>query len=150
MRIGLISDTHGLLRPEALAALAGAEAILHAGDVGRASVLEGLAAIAPVHAIRGNIDRDGPIAELPDERILDLAGHRIQIVHDGKHATVAEGVRVLVCGHSHKPLVETRDGVLWVNPGSAGPRRFTLPVCVGWLVLTDGSPIAEVVQLELR
>lgn len=149
MRIGLISDTHGLLRPEALDALAGSSAIVHAGDVGKQAVLDGLARVAPVHAIRGNVDRAGPTSELPDTLDLELGGVRIHVVHDGKTASPPAGTDVVVCGHSHKPSVEARDGVLWINPGSAGPRRFSLPVCTGWLIVEGGRVRAEQVELQV-
>lgn len=136
VRIGLIADTHGRLRPEALAVLAGCDAIVHAGDIGHAGILEALAALAPVTAVRGNNDH-GPWAEaLPGTAQLQVEGVLIQVLHDRadlRRHPLAPGVRVLVTGHSHKPLVESRDGVLCVNPGSAGPRRFSLPVSVGEL-----------------
>lgn len=136
VRIGLIADTHGRLRPEALAALAGCDAIVHAGDIGHAGILEALSALAPVTAVRGNNDH-GPWAEaLPETAQLQVEGVLIQVLHDRadlRRHPLAPGVRVLVTGHSHKPVVESRDGVLCVNPGSAGPRRFSLPVSVGEL-----------------
>lgn len=149
-RIGLISDTHGLLRPEAVAALQGCSAILHAGDVGAPEILQALAALAPLHAIAGNIDI-GPWAfVLPPTRDLVIAGVRIHMLHDLK--TLAPDVQadVIVSGHSHKPLVHTRAGVLYVNPGSAGRRRFSLPISVGTLWLGDGAPRAELCVLDVR
>jgi putative phosphoesterase len=143
MLVGVISDTHGLLRPEALAAFAGAgvEHILHAGDVGDIAILEALRDLAPVTAIRGNVDTSGPCANLPATDIVELGGKLFYLVHSihdlDINATVA-GVSAVVSGHSHKCSVETRDGVLYVNPGSAGPRRFSLPVTVGFLTIEDG------------
>jgi hypothetical protein len=144
MKIGLISDTHGLLRPEAAACLAGVAHILHAGDIGRPEIITALEKIAPVSAIRGNIDRDEWASALPDDRVVQLAGRSIYLIHDlGAIALdpTASGYDVVVSGHSHKPAIETRDGVLHVNPGSAGPRRFTLPIALATLELT-GDAIA--------
>lgn len=147
MRIGLISDTHGLLRPEAVQALAGVEQIIHAGDVGAEAVIEHLRALAPVHAVRGNNDRGAWAAELPLQLALQWAGVRIHVLHDVKELDMdpaAAGFRAVVAGHSHKPGVLERDGVLYVNPGSAGPRRFKLPITVGFLILTNGSVRGEI------
>ena len=143
MRVGLISDTHGLVRPEALFALEGADLILHAGDVGKKAVLEQLRKVAPVEAVRGNVDRTQPLAALPERRQLQLAGWRVLLVHDRRQVAPEEalGVDVVVYGHSHKPLV-TPGTPLWANPGSAGPRRFSLPVSVGWLELSGSVPRA--------
>jgi len=138
MLIGVISDTHGLLRPEALVALAEAEHILHAGDVGNIEILDELRKIAPVTAIRGNVDVYGECAELPATEMVELGGrffYMLHSVHDLDIAPKAAGVDVVVSGHSHKPLVEHRKGVMYLNPGSAGPRRFSLPVSVA-LVMT--------------
>ncbi len=145
-RIGLISDTHNLLRPEALQWLAGCAAIVHAGDVCAPHVLEALARVAPVTAVRGNNDVGSWADVLPGETTLSVAGIAIRIVHDVANLSVdprAEGIDVVVAGHSHKPSVGTRDGVLFVNPGSAGPRRFKLPVSAGMLVVENGRPRAE-------
>ncbi|HXS28900.1 MAG TPA: metallophosphoesterase family protein [Steroidobacteraceae bacterium] len=147
MRIGLISDTHGLLRPEAVQALTGVEQIIHAGDVGAAAIIEHLRALAPVHAVRGNNDRGAWAAELPLQLALQWAGVRIHVLHDVKELDMdpaAAGFRAVVAGHSHKPGVLERDGVLFVNPGSAGPRRFKLPITVGFLIVTDGSVRGEI------
>ncbi len=148
MRIGLIADTHGLLRPEAAAALAGADAILHAGDIGSPAVLDALGALAPVEAIAGNVDRGW--CALPECRRFVLAGVPIVLVHDRKQlpALPAPGA-VVVCGHSHRPSITEEDGVLVVNPGSAGPRRFSLPVGIGWLTLGDGPPAARLAPLDV-
>ena len=131
MRVGVISDTHGLLRPEALAALAGAEHILHAGDVGDPAILERLREIAPVTAIRGNIDVRGDCSRLPATDAVELGGRLFYLVHslaDLDLDPVAAQVSAVVSGHSHKPGISWKDGVLYLNPGSAGPRRFKLPV----------------------
>jgi putative phosphoesterase len=143
MRIGVISDTHGLLRPEALTALAEAEHILHAGDVGDVAILDTLRAIAPVTAIRGNIDTTGACAELPATEMVELDGRVFYLVHaieDLDISPSAAGVDVVVYGHSHKPSVERRKDVLYLNPGSAGPRRFQLPVTLA-LLTTAASGI---------
>jgi putative phosphoesterase len=143
MRIGVISDTHGLLRPEALTALTEAEHILHAGDVGDVAILDALRAIAPVTAIRGNIDTTGACAELPATEMVELDGRVFYLVHaieDLDISPSAAGVDVVVYGHSHKPSVERRKDVLYLNPGSAGPRRFQLPVTLA-LLTTAASGI---------
>lgn len=137
-RIGLISDTHNLVRPEALQYLAGCDAIIHAGDICNQAVLDALAQIAPVTAVRGNNDIDGPIASLPMRAKLTIQQVTILVVHD--IADVGddprrEGIDVVVTGHSHKPMISERDGVLFVNPGSAGPRRFKLPISAGMLIV---------------
>jgi len=150
MRVGVISDTHGLLRPEAVAALNGVDHILHAGDVGDPAILDTLAAIAPLSAIRGNIDRTGACASLPPTEILDLGGSTIYMLHglnDLDLDPVAAGIDIIVSGHSHQPLIERRKGVLYLNPGSAGPRRFSLPVSVAFLRLGGAEPVAEILQL---
>ena len=142
MRIGIISDTHGLLRPEAAERLAGVDHILHAGDIGRAEVIEGLRRIAPVTAIRGNVDQGDWAALYPETARVTLGGRSIYLLHDRKALEidpVAAGIDVVVSGHSHRPKVETVDGVLYLNPGSAGPRRFSLPIALATLELTgDG------------
>lgn len=151
MRIGLISDTHGLLRPEAVRALCGVAQIIHAGDVGGPEVIEGLRSIAPVQVVRGNNDRDAWGKSLPLRLSLDLAGVRILVLHDlnelGRAARTDE-LQVVVAGHSHKPAVVERDGILFVNPGSAGPRRFKLPVTIGYLTIAEGSPKAQIRKLS--
>jgi uncharacterized protein len=149
-RIGIISDTHGLLRPEALEALRGVDHILHAGDVGEITILEALARIAPVTAIRGNIAVYGECSRLPATEVLDLYGHAFYMLHDG-HALdldpAAAGFAAVISGHSHRPLIEWRKGVLYMNPGSAGPRRFNLPISLGTLTIRDGSLLPELVTL---
>jgi putative phosphoesterase len=148
--IGVISDTHGLLRPEAMDALRGAQHIIHAGDVGGPEVLAALADIAPVTAVRGNNDKGAWGARLPETAVFEADGISIYVLHD-VHALdldpVASGFGVVVAGHSHQPSQERRDGVLFFNPGSAGPRRFRLPICVGRLHVAGGSARAELVAL---
>lgn len=151
IRIGLISDTHGLLRPEAAAFLRGADAIVHAGDIGSPAVLEALRAIAPLTAVRGNVDR-GPWAEaVPATEILQVGRLLVYALHNLDEIDLdpaAAGIRVVVSGHTHQPRIAERDGVLYVNPGSAGPRRFRLPVALGELVI-DGSELRpRIVELE--
>jgi putative phosphoesterase len=140
--IGVISDTHGLLRPAAIEALRGVEHILHAGDVGDASILDSLRSVAPVTAIRGNVDVGGPCAHLPATEVVTLHGHTLYMLHDRQALDldpVAAGFSAVITGHSHKPLLEWRHGVLYMNPGSAGPRRFSLPVSIGLLTIgADG------------
>jgi hypothetical protein len=151
MLIGVISDTHGLLRPEAVAALHGVEHILHAGDVGNITILDALREIAPVTAIRGNVDISGPCAELPPTDVVELGGrlfYLVHSVHDLDINPVAAGVAMVVSGHSHKASVQVRDGVVFFNPGSAGPRRFSLPVTVGFVTVEDGVE-ASVMELAV-
>jgi uncharacterized protein len=150
MRVGVISDTHGLLRPEALQALAGVDHLLHAGDVGDGDILDALAAIAPLTAIRGNIDTSGRCALLPATEFVELAGVSIYLVHsvnDLDLDPVAAGIEVVISGHSHQPSIERRRGVLYFNPGSAGPRRFSLPISIGFLTLGEAEPVAELFSL---
>lgn len=138
MRIGIISDTHGLLRPEATRLLAGVHHIIHAGDIGRPEVIADLARIAPVTAIRGNVDSGDWAAAYPTTARVTLGGRTIFVLHNLKELDVdpaAEGIDVVVSGHSHRPKTETIDGVLYLNPGSAGPRRFTLPIALATLEL---------------
>ncbi len=150
MRVGVISDTHGLLRTEAVAALAGVDHILHAGDVGEPAILDALAAIAPLTAIRGNIDRFGVGAALPPTEIVELSGSTIYMLHSLNELDLdpsAAGIGIVVSGHSHQPSIERRRGVLYLNPGSAGPRRFSLPVSIGFLRLGGVEPVAEIHHL---
>jgi putative phosphoesterase len=146
--LGVISDTHGLLRPEALEALRGSELIVHAGDVGSPDVLSGLEAIAPVVAVRGNNDR-GPWAErLPAFETLELGGVSFYVLHDLDELDLdlrAAGFAAVIAGHSHQPRAEERDGVLFFNPGSAGPRRFRLPISIG-RILVEGSRVTGVLR----
>ena len=150
MLIGVISDTHGLLRPEAVAALAGCEHILHAGDVGDPAILDRLRRLAPLTAIRGNVDTHGPCAELPATDLVELAERIFYLVHAEQWLDIkpeAAGVAVVVSGHSHKPSVETRGGVMYLNPGSAGPKRFSLPVTVGIVEVAGDGVKAQIVEI---
>jgi len=150
MLVGVISDTHGLLRPEALTALAGVEHILHAGDVGNSDILDTLREIAPVTAIRGNIDLHGPCAELPATEALELGGCFLYILHnleDLDLSPAAAKIDVVLFGHSHKPSSTKKDGVLYLNPGSAGPCRFSLPIALALLHLEPGSIQSEIIEL---
>jgi len=151
--IGVISDTHGLLRVEAIESLRGSEYIIHAGDVGSPEILEQLSAIAPVTAVRGNVDQGAWSRKLPETQVLEVGGISIYVLHDLVQLDLkpkAAGFSVVVSGHSHIPKQETREGVLYFNPGSAGPRRFKLPVSVGRLVLEHGGVRGEILQLALR
>ena len=145
-RIGLVSDTHDLLRPEVLDFLRGSDHIVHAGDICDESVLQALAALAPLTAVRGNNDRGAWAARLPEAETVQLAGVKLHVVHDLKELALPVGARVVVSGHSHQPRVEERDGVLYVNPGSAGPRRFRLPISAGELRVAAGQVSAHLVQ----
>jgi len=150
MIIGVISDTHGLLRPEALAALASARHILHAGDIGKIEILDALRQIAPVTAICGNIDTEGPCARFPATELVELAGRLFYLVHsvaDLDISPAAAGVSVVISGHSHNPSQEMRGGVLYLNPGSAGPRRFDLPVTVALVTSTPETLEARIVPM---
>lgn len=141
-RIGVISDTHGLLRPEAVEYLAGVDHIIHAGDIGSPDVITSLQKIAPVTAIKGNIDRDSWADAYADTETVTLASRSIYVLHNRNDLDVdpkAAGHGIVIYGHSHKPSIETVDGVLYLNPGSAGPRRFTLPIALATLELTDTS-----------
>lgn len=151
MRIGLISDTHGLLRPEAVAWLRGSDHIVHAGDIMGGEILEKLRAIAPLTAVRGNNDFGAWAERLPETAAVELGGISILVLHDLSQLGTdpqRAGHRVIVAGHSHKPRVEERHGVLYVNPGSAGPRRFTLPISAGELRIEGGEVSARWVSLE--
>jgi putative phosphoesterase len=151
--VGVIADTHGLLRPEALAALRGSDLIVHAGDVGAPEVLAGLRTVAPVTAVRGNNDRGEWARTLSESEAVEVAGRWLYVLHD-VHALdldpAAAGFAAVIAGHSHRPLVEERRGVLFVNPGSAGPRRFTLPVAVARLRVSAKGVCAETVVLSPR
>lgn len=151
-RVGVISDTHGLLRPEALAALAGCDHIVHGGDIGGQDILDQLAAIAPLTVVRGNNDRAPWAAAVPDTARVTIAGLHLFAVHD--IATIgldpaAEGIDVVITGHSHKPLAERRGGVLYLNPGSAGPRRFSLPISLAHLTIDGGEAAARIIELAV-
>jgi putative phosphoesterase len=148
--VGIISDTHGLLRPEALAALAPAQHILHAGDVGNIDILEALEKLAPVTAIRGNIDNFGPCAELPATELIELFGRYVYMVHaidDLDIKPASAGIAAVIYGHSHNPSSELRDGVLYLNPGSAGPRRFNLPISVALLTITPSALTPRIIPI---
>ncbi|MGC2449175.1 MAG: metallophosphoesterase family protein [Candidatus Sulfotelmatobacter sp.] len=152
MQIGIISDTHGLLRPEAIKALDGSEHIIHAGDVGDPEILDKLVSLAPVTAIRGNIDKAPWARKLPETAVIELGGISIYVLHDLAQLDlkpVAAGFRVVVSGHSHMPKQESRNGVLYFNPGSAGPRRFKLPVTVGMLAVRAGQIEQQIIKLDI-
>jgi putative phosphoesterase len=151
MKLGIISDTHGLLRPEACARLAGVDHIIHAGDIGRPEVIAGLSEIAPTTAIRGNVDTGAWARRYPPTARLTLGGRSIHVLHDLKEIDLdpaAAGIDVVVSGHSHRPKIETVRGVLYLNPGSAGPRRFTLPIALATLELAGGTLEPRVHHLE--
>jgi len=151
-RIGVISDTHGLVRPEALRALAGAELIIHAGDVGDADVLDALRTVAPVVAVRGNIDRGVWTAALAETAVVERAGRLLYVLHDVHRLDLdprAAGFDAVIAGHSHQPRIDRRDGVLFLNPGSAGPRRFRLPASVARLDVGAGGVEAEILTLDV-
>jgi putative phosphoesterase len=151
-RLGIISDTHGLLRPQAEAFLQGCDRILHGGDIGNAEILARLSAIAPVTAIRGNNDKGAWAETIPETEFFEFSGIYVYAIHDLAELDIepaAAGVRVVVSGHSHAPLIERRDGILFVNPGSAGPRRFKLPISVADIVI-EGSVISpRIVELDI-
>jgi putative phosphoesterase len=152
-RVGVISDTHGLLRPEALAALDGSELIVHAGDVGDPRILDRLAEIAPVRAVRGNMDHGAWAAKLPLTDVVQVDGVDLYLLHILDTLDLdpaAAGFAAVVHGHSHEPLIERRGGVLFLNPGSAGPRRFHLPITLVRLTVEEGRLDAELVDLEAR
>jgi len=150
--VGVISDTHGLLRPEAVDALRGSAMIVHAGDIGSPEVLRGLEALAPVIAVRGNNDH-GPWAEkLPITDLFEIGDAALYVIHDVKELDLEPreaGVSVVIAGHSHRPLCEERDGVLFFNPGSAGPRRFRLPISVGHLVIGGRRVVGNLETLRV-
>lgn len=148
--VGVISDTHGLLRPQALDALRGCDLIIHAGDVGRPDVLDPLRAVAPLHVVRGNVDYGDWAERLPATARVDAAGHVFHVLHNIAELDLdpaAAGVAAIVYGHSHQPSIETRDGVLWLNPGSAGPRRFSLPITLARVRIAGGDLRPEIVTL---
>jgi uncharacterized protein len=150
--VGVISDTHGLLRPEALAALAGSDLIVHAGDVGDPAILDRLRAVAPVFAVRGNVDTGAWALRLPPRETIEAGGRLIYVRHDIGELDLdprEAGFAAVVYGHSHRPSVETRDGVVYLNPGSAGPRRFTLPVTLARMRIGEGTLRPELVALKV-
>jgi uncharacterized protein len=149
--IGVISDTHGLLRPELLSALAHVDHILHAGDIGDPSILTTLSSIAPITAIRGNIDTHGPCAALPATEAIEISGCLIYIVHNLDDLDLnaqAAGLGVVLYGHSHQPSIDHRNGVLYLNPGSAGPRRFNLPITYALLAIQNTRPEAKILPID--
>ncbi|MEO0424006.1 MAG: metallophosphoesterase family protein [Pseudomonadota bacterium] len=149
-RIGVISDTHGVLRPEAVEALEGVDLIVHAGDIGKPEVLEALAAIAPLRAVRGNVDKSPWADAVPSTDAFEVEGVFFYLLHDLAELDLdpaAGGFQVVISGHSHQPREEWRDEVLYLNPGSAGPRRFRLPICLSILELADGDITAHHVDL---
>lgn len=151
--VGVISDTHGLLRDEAIKALHGSDHIVHAGDVGEPGILDELRKIAPLTAIRGNIDKAPWARKLPEPEIVELAGVSIYVLHnlgDLDLKPEAAGFRVVISGHSHVPKQETRNGVLYFNPGSAGPRRFKLPITVGRLTIDSGKVRGEIISIQVQ
>lgn len=148
--IGVISDTHGLVRPEAMAALQGVELIIHGGDIGKAEVLQFLSTLAPVYAIRGNNDRDGWAKKLPDVLKLQINGIKFHVIHNVNELQEipnAAGIRAVISGHSHKPSIVKHDDVLFLNPGSAGPRRFKLPVTIARLDIHRGNLSSKILEL---
>lgn len=153
MKIGVVSDTHGVLRPEVLPALRGVEQILHIGDVGDPAILKALEKIAPVHAVRGNVDTSGPCSRLPETDVLLFENHYLYLLHDIgtlRLDPAAAKFSAVLYGHSHRPSIRHKKGVLYFNPGSCGPRRFDLPVTIGLLHLKSGAkPSAAIVELDL-
>ena len=149
--LGVISDTHGLVRPEALAALAGVERIVHAGDIGDQAVLDALARVAPVTAVRGNNDRGRWASDIPATEVVEVGGVLLYLLHDLHELDLeprAAGFAAVISGHSHQPRLEDKDGVLYLNPGSAGPRRFKLPISLARLTIAKGRVNAELVTLQ--
>ena len=149
-RLGIISDTHGLLRPEAVDALAGVEHIVHAGDVGDPALLDRLREIAPLTVVRGNIDVGRWAMALPATEMLMVGGVTLYVIHDLKELALdpaASGIDVVISGHTHKPVVEHRDGILFINPGSAGRRRFSLPITLALLDIDEAGPRVRLVDL---
>jgi putative phosphoesterase len=151
-RVGVISDTHGLLRPEALSALNGSDRIVHAGDIGDPEILTRLAAIAPVTAVRGNTDREPWTRDLPETAVVDAGDHALFVIHDLGAIDLdpaASGFRCVISGHSHRPAVSSRNGVTYLNPGSAGRRRFDLPVSVARIDIDGNAFSARLIELGL-
>ena len=151
MRIGIISDTHGLLRHEAIKHLAGADHIIHAGDIGAPEVIKGLRRIAPTTAIRGNIDTGEWARDYPDTELVAIGGRALYVLHNRKEIKLdpaASGIDVVISGHSHRPKIETKNGVLYLNPGSAGPRRFKLPIALAILALCDRAILPRILEIK--
>lgn len=152
LRIGLISDTHGLLRPQALASLDGVHMILHAGDIGGPDIIRQLGQVAPVHAIRGNNDTAPWAKQFPETLRLEVGNVSIYMLHDAKALAIEPrqaGIRVVIAGHSHQPSIAQKDHILYVNPGSAGPRRFRLPVSVAYLDIESDEVMAQIYTLDI-
>jgi putative phosphoesterase len=150
--VGVISDTHGLMRPQAVAALAGSDMIIHAGDIGTTEVIDRLGGVAPTFVVRGNIDTAKWAAHLPATRIVEVGALRVFVLHEIAQLDLdpaAAGFAAVVFGHSHRPSIETRGGVLFLNPGSAGPRRFKLPVTVARVRVSGRRMRAEIIQLQV-
>jgi len=153
LRVALLSDTHGLLRAQARAFAVGCDYIIHGGDIGSAEILDELAAIAPLIAVKGNNDNQAWAAHLPETEMIRVGGAFVYVIHDVSQLDIephAAGVQVIVSGHSHKPSVEKRGGILYVNPGSCGPRRFKLPISVGELIVEGAEVSARTVELTER
>jgi putative phosphoesterase len=151
VRVGVLSDTHGLFRPAARAFLVDCDYIIHGGDIGAAHVLEDIAAMAPLTAVRGNIDTGGWARQLRDTELIRLGDVFAYVLHDVKQLDIdptAAGVKIVVSGHSHQPSVQQRDGVVFLNPGSCGPRRFRLPISIGELMISGQSVRARTIELE--
>ena len=152
LTVGVISDTHGLLRPQAVAAMRGADLIIHAGDVGNPDIVKALADIAPTFAVRGNVDTAAWAADLPMTELVDVGARQFFVLHQIAELDfdpAAAGFAAVVFGHSHQPLIEMRQGVLFLNPGSAGPRRFNLPIALARVVVSGASMRPEIVELQL-
>ncbi|HEV3317155.1 MAG TPA: metallophosphoesterase family protein [Candidatus Angelobacter sp.] len=152
MIIGVISDTHGLLRPQAMDALRGSQHIIHAGDIGAADIIPALQEIAPVTAIRGNVDKEAWTRNFPETNVAELAGLHIYVIHSVQALDLnpqAAGFAVVISGHSHQPSQHVKDGVLYFNPGSAGPRRFKLPISVGRLEIVNGKLTSQIIELAI-
>ena len=152
LKIGVISDTHGLLRPEAVAALSGSDFIIHSGDIDEPDILENLSELAPVTAVRGNVDHGSWARTLPTSAVLQAGGISIYIIHNLLELDLkpeAAGFAAVISGHTHVPKQENRNGVLYFNPGSAGPRRFQLPVSVGLLAVHDAKLVGKIVELKV-
>jgi putative phosphoesterase len=150
VRVGIISDTHGVLRPEAIDVLTGVDLIIHAGDVGSPDILDALRHVAPVEAVRGNVDRDAWAMQLPPTAVVTLESVTAYVLHDLATLDldpVAAGFGIVIFGHSHRAELRTRNGVVYLNPGSAGPRRFSLPITLVHLDITNGVPRARIVEL---
>jgi uncharacterized protein len=151
INVGIISDTHGLLRKEAIEALSGVDQIIHAGDIGKPEILDKLAEIAPVAAVRGNNDQDEWAAEIPESRFIRIGKLTIFLIHDLKEINFdlrEANVDIVIAGHSHRPLIETCEDLMFINPGSAGPRRFKLPISIALLEIGNGIPTARIIQLD--